>query len=575
MNPRKRRASETLLPLKSKQPRTTSKHPTDGGNPSASQYVGIGSRWIAVSKEAWRLSIDTMFYIFTGGKSANAPTLPLHAPPPRPEPLQAPREFPVPNRARTPPPLPTPSTSASPPRKSNSRTTTETNVTSPPSTVTLSASLNTIPSSSSFLSPHPRLNDAIAATVQRTKIGGSSNGGVQRRVREREHIFAKVHREKVKANQKKDREDMIKELYLLNRNKGYTSDLSTFQGWISYRSRLEILERREFLSPSPSLIDLRSKSQTPAPTRRHSFSEDINTSFLERALQKARETLESPKPPPIFHPTLDQMRLNRKMRDIELENRLRPKRPPLPASLPPSDEAYVDSLFARRGVVGRIAREQVSHTDLSRLRPSQWLNDEIINFYGALLMDRAEKRKGTPTTNGKSKAVVNGTKRKPLDVHYFSTFFWSKLKGEGYEKARLAKWTKKFDIFTKDVILIPVNHNNSHWTAAAINFRKKRIESYDSMGMGREVVYKLLRDYLNLEHLNKKKKPFDFTGWENYTHEDTPQQENGYDCGVFTCQFLESLSCGDESFGFTQKNMPYLRRRMVWEIGKATLREDV
>jgi sentrin-specific protease 1 len=269
------------------------------------------------------------------------------------------------------------------------------------------------------------------------------------------------------------------------------------------------------------------------------------------------------------------MRLNRKMRDIELENRLRPKRPPLPASLPPSDEAYVDSLFARRGVVGRIAREQVSHTDLSRLRPSQWLNDEIINFYGALLMDRAEKRKGTPTTNGKSKAVVNGTKRKPLDVHYFSTFFWSKLKGEGYEKARLAKWTKKFDIFTKDVILIPVNHNNSHWTAAAINFRKKRIESYDSMGMGREVVYKLLRDYLNLEHLNKKKKPFDFTGWENYTHEDTPQQENGYDCGVFTCQFLESLSCGDESFGFTQKNMPYLRRRMVWEIGKATLREDV
>lgn len=53
----------------------------------------------------------------------------------------------------------------------------------------------------------------------------------------------------------------------------------------------------------------------------------------------------------------------------------------------------------------------------------------------------------------------------------------------------------------------------------------------------------------------------------------TPQQENGFDCGVFTCQFLETLSRG-ESFKFSQKNMPYLRRRMIWEIGNAALRDD-
>ena len=56
--------------------------------------------------------------------------------------------------------------------------------------------------------------------------------------------------------------------------------------------------------------------------------------------------------------------------------------------------------------------------------------------------------------------------------------------------------------------------------------------------------------------------------------QDTPQQENGYDCGVFTCQFLESLSRGEESFAFTQANMPYLRRKMVWEIGHVKLRDD-
>lgn len=51
--------------------------------------------------------------------------------------------------------------------------------------------------------------------------------------------------------------------------------------------------------------------------------------------------------------------------------------------------------------------------------------------------------------------------------------------------------------------------------------------------------------------------------------QDTPQQENGFDCGVFTCHFLEALSRGQEQFNFTQADMPFLRRRMIWEIGNA------
>lgn len=79
---------------------------------------------------------------------------------------------------------------------------------------------------------------------------------------------------------------------------------------------------------------------------------------------------------------------------------------------------------------------------------------------------------------------------KPLDVHYFSTFFWEKLQS-GYEKGRLAKWTKKVDIFAKDILLLAVNHRNNHWTSAAIDFRKKRIYSFDSMGYHRAEVYKV------------------------------------------------------------------------------------
>ncbi|KAG6845661.1 hypothetical protein H0H87_005868 [Tephrocybe sp. NHM501043] len=284
--------------------------------------------------------------------------------------------------------------------------------------------------------------------------------------------------------------------------------------------------------------------------------------FLRRAFDRAKATLNEPQPPRPFQPSLDQLRLSRKLKDEDIEQLLRPKLTP-PVPLPPEDDSQVDILLKKRGVISKYAREQVNDTDLSRLRPGQWLNDEIINFYGAMLLGRSDDSKENPS-NRKGIQILN--------VHYFSTFFWSKLT-EGYEKGRLAKWTKKVDIFSKDVVLVPVNHGNAHWTSAAINFRRKRFESYDSMGTRRDNVFRALRAYIDAEHRNKKKKAFDFTGWQDYSI-DEPQQENGYDCGVFTCQFLQGLSRGDDTIRFTQKDMPALRRRMIWEIGNVKLRDE-
>ena len=133
------------------------------------------------------------------------------------------------------------------------------------------------------------------------------------------------------------------------------------------------------------------------------------------------------------------MKLSQRRRDLDIEERLRPKLIP-PTPLPPEDDARVDVLLRKRGIVAKFAREQVSDNDLCRLRPSQWLNDEIINFYGAMILARSEECKENPP-----KTRIKG--RKVLNVHYFSTFFWPKLK-EGYEKGRLAKWTKKACVLT-------------------------------------------------------------------------------------------------------------------------------
>ncbi|EEB89566.1 hypothetical protein MPER_12319 [Moniliophthora perniciosa FA553] len=275
----------------------------------------------------------------------------------------------------------------------------------------------------------------------------------------------------------------------------------------------------------------------------------------------AKQALSGPKPPSPFSPTLEQLRIKERARDEEIEQRLRPKRVPLPSSLSPEDDVQVDMLLKKRGVISKYAREQVSDQDIVRLKPRTWLNDEVINFYGALILGRSEQYQENKE-NQKANGVAGA--KKSLNVHYFSTFFWTKLQKEGYEKGRLAKWTKKVDIFSKDVILVPVNHDNVHWTGAAINFRKKRIESHDSMNVYHHKVFLHLRQYLDAEHRNKKKTPFDFTGWEDYSTNDAPQQENGYDCGVFTCHFWNRSLEGKHLSILHQKDIPYLRRRMIW-----------
>ena len=209
----------------------------------------------------------------------------------------------------------------------------------------------------------------------------------------------------------------------------------------------------------------------------------------------------SPPPVKLDAPTLEKILATQRARDEDIERRLRV--PKLPSSLPPEDEAMVDDLLSKRGIISKCGALQVDHKDMARLTPNTWLNDEIVNFYGQLIMDRAEASKKKAGTNGK---------KRPLDVYYFNTFFWQKISKQSYKDSRLERWTKKvcsysprtslalrsssltrpqFDIFAKDIVLIPINHNNAHWTAAAINFRRQRIESYDSMGMSRRAVFEV------------------------------------------------------------------------------------
>ena len=205
----------------------------------------------------------------------------------------------------------------------------------------------------------------------------------------------------------------------------------------------------------------------------------------------------------------------------------------LPSALPARAEAQVQQVLVQRGVIASMTGAQVEAHDIAKLRPGQCLNDEVINFYGQLIQQRANQAAPQP-----------GDASPCWAVHVFSSFFWQNLTTRGYAGVR--RWSRRVDLFTKDVVLMPINLGQAHWVCAAIDLRLRRFAYYDSMGMPSPAVLQRLRAYLADELKDKHGLALYLDDWEDYCAGDTsPQQSNGYDCGVFAAQTLEQLSRRD------------------------------
>ncbi|KAK6636265.1 hypothetical protein RUM43_009924 [Polyplax serrata] len=191
---------------------------------------------------------------------------------------------------------------------------------------------------------------------------------------------------------------------------------------------------------------------------------------------------------------------------------------------------------------------QIKRRDLQTLKGLNWLNDEVINFYMNLIMER-----------GKTEKLPN--------VYAFNTFFYPKLISTGH--GSLKRWTKKVDIFSHDLILVPI-HLGMHWCMSVIDFRSKEVRYYDSMGSSNNRCLNALLSYLEAESLDKKKVAYSTNDWKQINVDDIPQQMNGSDCGVFSCVFAEHLARNSPLL-FSQENMPYFRRKMALEIVEAKL----
>uniref|UniRef100_UPI00398EB191 uncharacterized protein n=1 Tax=Pristiophorus japonicus TaxID=55135 RepID=UPI00398EB191 len=183
-------------------------------------------------------------------------------------------------------------------------------------------------------------------------------------------------------------------------------------------------------------------------------------------------------------------------------------------------------------------RHVLTMDDLSTLYGQNWLNDQVMNMYGDLVMDTV-----------------------PNKVHFFNSFFYDKLRTKGYDGVK--RWTKNVDIFNKDLLLIPI-HLEVHWSLISVDVREKTITYFDSQRTLNRRCPKHIGKYLQAEAIKKNRHDFS-DDWKGYFKMNVARQNNDSDCGAFVLQFCKCLALG-QPYSFTQQDMPKLRRQIYKEL---------
>lgn len=190
-------------------------------------------------------------------------------------------------------------------------------------------------------------------------------------------------------------------------------------------------------------------------------------------------------------------------------------------------------------------KHRLTMDDLSTLANENWLNDQVINMYGELIMESAHSK-----------------------VHFLNSFFYRQLMTKGYEGVK--RWTKQVDLFSKRLLLVPV-HVEVHWCLVSADFIKKTVCLYDSKGIGLQEVARNIVKYLLQEAREKKKSAFEM-GWTVLLKDEIPQQTNENDCGVFVLEYSRCLVLS-EPLAFTQRDILKLRKRIYRELCDCTLQK--
>ncbi len=235
---------------------------------------------------------------------------------------------------------------------------------------------------------------------------------------------------------------------------------------------------------------------------------------------------------------------------------------------------------------------EVTGASMPSLWDGRWLNDEIINSYMWMILQRSKRNAANvasqlstataaaaatpPTTSSDGPANAAGDTRlrlrgtTPPRIHvYGSGFFTRALTSNGYDYELVRRWSFRagVDIWGLDMLIVPVHAHSNHWTLSVVDFRKKTISYYDSKYGHNSAILQTLRQYLIDEARTYRKQSVTMDGWQYLYPTDIPYQDNACDCGVFTMMMADYLSEDLPITGaFEEREMKYFRRRVALDI---------
>uniref|UniRef100_A0A3Q2UZS9 SUMO specific peptidase 3b n=1 Tax=Haplochromis burtoni TaxID=8153 RepID=A0A3Q2UZS9_HAPBU len=204
-----------------------------------------------------------------------------------------------------------------------------------------------------------------------------------------------------------------------------------------------------------------------------------------------------------------------KLQDIFNENFSHPHRKAVVQHLIHSFHRSSGSVVAKTFRVN-YKRHVLTMDDLGTLYGQNWLNDQVMNMYGELVMDSVPK------------------KVRKLQTKLLQLVLWM------------------VDIFQKDLLLIPI-HLEVHWSLVSVDIPRRAITYFDSQRTLNRRCPKHIYKYLQAEAIKKDQQDF-LTGW---TVSDLSLSA--------ILQYCKCLALGQQ-FNFGQQDMPRLRRQMYKEL---------
>ena len=216
-------------------------------------------------------------------------------------------------------------------------------------------------------------------------------------------------------------------------------------------------------------------------------------------------------------------------------------------------------------------RMDITDHDLQTLAPGNYLNDRVIQLYFNMMVmkERANSK-----------------------IHIMDTLFFTMLSRKGVV-SQIDKMLKVEELVQKELIIIPVNQKQFHWTLMLIVRPDKIANAFKRTGFQRgrphthiirldsqvddttsgsitvndihSFAHGLLLKWLN--HLVRHQKTIVMTLQKKHVplmRPDVPQQNNGYDCGVYCLKFVQIIYKQFDLYtNLTDKDSPHVENHII------------